>query len=318
MTERTTFTPDQIHLMRRTVARGASQDDLDLFVATCERTGLDPFSRQIYYLKRRQKDREGNWTEIGQIATSIDGLRVIAERSGEMDGQELAWCGPDGIWRDVWTAGTPPAAARVLLYRKGCAHPFPGVARFDEYAQQKPSGEIAGMWRKMPATMVAKCAEALALRKAFPAQLSGLYTGDELQQADNPEPTPRAPSTLVSATPEPPPAARRPADPPMADSPVAGENHSFTTPRFVGGQIATLVSVEPVGSRGFYAITFSTGEVCETKKTDVIAAAQQRCGQVVEYVMAGKYLSAVHDVTPEPALPLATGDHLQPDADIPF
>lgn len=177
------MTPDQIDLVKRTIAKGASADELSLFLAQCKRTGLDPFSRQIYWIKR------GNQ---GATQVSIDGFRVIAERSGELDGQEVHWCADDGVWVDVWLAPKPPAAARVLVYRKGCSHPFPGVAKWSEYQAGGP------MWTKMPATMLAKCAEALALRKAFPHQLSGLYTPDEMAQADS------APTLVVEAPKAPP------------------------------------------------------------------------------------------------------------------
>jgi phage recombination protein Bet len=162
---------DQVDLIKRTIAKGASDDELRLFLQQCARTGLDPFARQIYWIKRGDK---------GSTQVSIDGFRVVAERTGEMDGQQVHWCGPDGDWRDVWLVKDPPAAARVLVYRKGCTHPFPGIARWVEYQAG------GGMWAKMPATMLAKCAEALALRKAFPHQLSGLYTSDEMDQADAP------------------------------------------------------------------------------------------------------------------------------------
>lgn len=162
---------EQVELVKRTIALGASDDDLKLFLAQCQRTGLDPFSRQIYWIKRGGK---------GTTQVSIDGFRVIAERSGELDGQECHWCAEDGVWVDVWLKKEAPAAARVLVYRKGCTKPFPGVARMSEY------NAGGNMWSKMPATMLAKCAEGLALRKAFPHQLSGLYTTEEMDQVDAP------------------------------------------------------------------------------------------------------------------------------------
>lgn len=164
------FSREQVELIKTQIAKGANDAELALFLAQCQRTGLDPFSRQIYWISRGGR---------GSTQVSIDGFRVIAERSGEMDGQECHWCAQDGAWLDVWLSKEPPAAARVLVYRKGCSKPFPGIAKWTEYSQ--PSQ----MWTKMPANQLAKCAEALALRKAFPHQLSGLYTPDEMAQADN-------------------------------------------------------------------------------------------------------------------------------------
>ena len=114
------------------------------------------------------------------IQAGIDGLRSIAERTGQLDGSVTEWCGPDGAWVDVWLYSKPPAAAKTILHRKGASHPFVGVARFADYN----AGQ--GLWPKMPAAMIAKCSEALALRKAFPADLSGVYSTDEMDQAVEP------------------------------------------------------------------------------------------------------------------------------------
>lgn len=166
----TLWTPEQTQLISTTIAPGCTGDELRLFAYACQRTGLDPFSRQIYAIKRGNKMT---------IQAGIDGLRAIAERTGELDGSTTEWCGDDGQWQDVWLGSKPPAAAKTTIWRKGSSHSFTGVARFADYN----AGQ--GLWSKMPAAMIAKCSEALALRKAFPANLSGVYSTDEMAQADD-------------------------------------------------------------------------------------------------------------------------------------
>ncbi|MFC5883352.1 phage recombination protein Bet, partial [Streptomyces virginiae] len=187
--DQTNWTPEQAAVLRQGgIDNDVTPAELSGFLHLSQRTGLDPFTRQVYLIGRwdnRQKRK------VFTPQTSIDGYRVIAHRVVAAAGHTLGyedtlWCDASGRWYDVWLSDEAPAAAKVVVVRNG--QRFPAVAKYSEYVQRGKEDKVIGLWGKMPATMTAKCAEALALRMAFPHDLAGVYTAEEMAQADNPEP----------------------------------------------------------------------------------------------------------------------------------
>lgn len=167
---------EKIELIKQTVAKGATDLELELFLHACKRTGLDPLMKQVYAIKRWSN---ADKREVMAFQTGIDGYRLIADRTGRYAGSDEPTyiVGSDGF----------PEVASVTVYKmfdgQRCA--FSASARWKEYVQVNREGKPTSMWVKMPFLMLGKCAEALALRKAFPAELSGVYTHEEMMQADN-------------------------------------------------------------------------------------------------------------------------------------
>lgn len=170
------FDQKKVELLRNTICKGSSPEEFELFVMACTRTGLDPFMRQIHAVKRWDARLQ---RESMTIQTGIDGYRLIAERTG---------CyapGPEPTYSHGDEGKLISSTAYVKKQTKdGTWHTVAATAFFDEYCQKDKSGKPTGMWRTMERNQLAKCAEALALRRAFPAEMSGIYTKEEMEQAE--------------------------------------------------------------------------------------------------------------------------------------
>lgn len=169
----------QLAALKQMGVENASNADLAVFLHECQRTGLDPFLHQIYMINRKGKQT---------MQVGIDGLRLVARRAVDRSGETLsileqAWRGKDGKWTDCWAEDDPPVAAKVVIQRgKGT---FPAIALYKEYAAKKANGKLTQMWEQRPAGQLMKCAEALAYRMAFPQDLSGLHSEEEMEKANN-------------------------------------------------------------------------------------------------------------------------------------
>jgi phage recombination protein Bet len=162
---------EQVDLVKRTICKGATDDELSMFLHQCRRTGLDPFSQQIHAVKRWDSDAR---REVLSIQVGIAGLRLVAERTDRYaPGREPTFA-YDGDRRLV------AATAYVKKLAGGSWHEVASTAHYAEYVQTKKDGSVTKFWSRMPHVMLAKCAEAQALRRAFPMELSGLYTSDEM------------------------------------------------------------------------------------------------------------------------------------------
>jgi phage recombination protein Bet len=160
------FSPEETQLIKSTCApKDVTDSEFKVFLYVAAQRHLNPLLKQIYAVRRK-----------GVIThqTGIDGFRATAARTGVHAGTD------DAVFEGQ--AGDRHFSASVTVWKlvNGVRCPFTATARWAEYLPEPPNDF---MWKRMPHSQLGKCAEALALRKAFPEDLGGLYTNDEMAQA---------------------------------------------------------------------------------------------------------------------------------------
>lgn len=190
------FSPEQRQLIRDSYANGASDGEFAVLMEIAKARRLNPFLRQIHFVSRWDSQKR---REVWAPQVSIDGLRAIAQRTGLYDGQDEPEFGPMKEGHPEW--------AKVKVYRKDWRRPAVGIAFWTEYVQtfrDKQTGKqaVSSMWARMPRVMLSKVAESIALRKAFPEDMSGLYSDAEMAQA-TPVEVEREPETKRESAPPP-------------------------------------------------------------------------------------------------------------------
>lgn len=166
------FTQERIDLIKSQCAPGATDLELQFFLYQCKRLQLDPLLKQIHFIKRGRGDNAKVTIQVG-----IDGYRLIADRT-------RLYAGNDEVQYTAKGGRLVKASVTVYKLVQGQRFPFVGTAIWDEFAAKNSDGTLQAMWAKMPYNQLAKCAEAQALRKAFPAELSGTYIPEEMDQAE--------------------------------------------------------------------------------------------------------------------------------------
>lgn len=185
----------------------APDGDKQVFLHVSQRTGLDPFARQIYMIGRQEKKNvkqpNGQWIEVKTtkwgIQTGIEGWRVIRDRAEKRYGvrgikSRFTYYAPDGNAFPVWVRRDPPVAIEMtytVVEPGGREVPYTSILRFDEYKQSKTytkdGQEVTvaiAQWAVKPVHMLEKCCEADAYRCAFPQDYSGVVLDDAMPWQD--------------------------------------------------------------------------------------------------------------------------------------
>ena len=155
--ELTIYNNEQIELIKSTIAKGATNAEFQMFIEFCKGTKLNPFKKEIWFIK----------TDKGlQMMTGINGFLAIANNHPQYDGMEV----------EIKEENGKLISATAKVYRKDRKYPSVGTAYFQEYAKNTPT------WRQMPRVMLTKVAKSIAIREAFPQELNGLHTKEEMSE----------------------------------------------------------------------------------------------------------------------------------------
>lgn len=174
------YTAEALQVIRNSVGgKDLTDSEFKMYLMSAQRLGADPLKREMHAVVFT--DRQGRRTLT--LITGIDFFRRVATSNKRYNGTSDAEFGPM-VKRTVYkTQIDVPEWAKIKIWLKDAEHPVEATAYFDEYL---PGSEYKqSMWKKMPRLMIAKCAESLAIRKAFPQELSGVYTDDETQTFDS-------------------------------------------------------------------------------------------------------------------------------------
>lgn len=144
------------------------------FMMLCRARELDPWVGDAYLIGYDSQ----NGPQFSLI-TAVQALLKRAEISPQFDGIEsgiVVQTGSGIEHRDGALAleGESIVGGWAKIYRKDRKIPYSAVVKFQTFNTGR------SQWAKDPAGMIVKCAKAAALREAFPTQLAGLYTDDEM------------------------------------------------------------------------------------------------------------------------------------------
>jgi hypothetical protein len=173
---------EQVTLIKNTVAKGATDDELKLFLTIARRHKLDPFTHQIWFVRRWDKNADSGQRDaqnrtilgayVGVTQIGIDGLLHLAAR----DHRDFGSVSRIEYGSIIAGKVKAPEWALAKVWKKGVPEPTIAEAFWEEYAPNDL--DKAPFWRKMPRRMLGKCAVALAIRQAYP-DLSGVYIPEE-------------------------------------------------------------------------------------------------------------------------------------------